>query len=149
VRPGFLGFALSALGGPSKDNSLKAQAFRLVLAGGAATLVDLSVFKLCVVMGLHPMLAAVVSFCLAFLTNYFLTRHFVFGEVAKQRKKTSAQVFIYFLTCLVSLGIAQAFILLFHFRLGFDPFWAKVLSVPVVFVWSVISGRFIVFDKAP
>jgi putative flippase GtrA len=138
---------LQALIHPSRDNSLKAQVARQFLAGFLTTALDVLTFNLCVVSGLHPMIAAVVSFSLAVLTNFTLTRYYVFGEVRRQKKKTVVQLIIYVLVCFVSLGIVQVFLLFFHFRLGLDPVLVKIISVPVVFIWTVLSGRFIIFDK--
>jgi putative flippase GtrA len=148
VKLPLVGFILNSLTHPGQDNSLKAQAVRQVLSGTTATLMDLVSFKIALILGVHPMIAAVISFCFGTATNFTITRYYVFAEVERQRKRTSAQFVIYLLTCFVSLGIVQAFILVFHFQLGLDPLLAKVLAIPVMFVWTVLSGRFLVFDKS-
>jgi SAM-dependent methyltransferase/putative flippase GtrA len=126
-----------------------AQAVRQALAGLIATSADVGVFKLCLMAGIHPMLAAVASFAAGTSTNFCLTRHYVIGEVRRQVRSLPVQFAAYLATGLVSLGIVQALLLVFHVLLGFDPFHVKLASVPVVFVWTVTSSRFLVFRKRP
>jgi putative flippase GtrA len=140
-------FFLNSLIYPKKDNSLKAQAVRQLFSGGIATLVDILIFKLCVVSGIYPMIAAVISFCLALLTNFTLSRYYVFGEVDRQKKKPAYQLLIYIPVSFVALGIFQMFLLVFYVYLGMDPVLVKIISVPVVFIWTIISSRYIIFDK--
>jgi putative flippase GtrA len=140
-------FIFESIFHPGKDKSLKAQAVRQILAGAATTVVDILIFKLCISAGVHPLVAAVISFCGALLTSFTLTRWYVFGDVREQKKKTAVQLVIYTLVSLVSLGIAQIFLLVLHFHFMLDPVLVKIMSVPVVFVWTIVSGRFIVFNK--
>jgi putative flippase GtrA len=140
-------FILDALVHPKNDSSLKAQAVRQILAGAFTTVLDLLSFKLCLIFGIHPMVAAVISFCVGVLSNFILTRVYVIGDVAKQKKKPQFQLAIYVAACLVSLGIVQVFLLIFHFHFKLDPFVVKIMAVPVVFIWTVLASRYIVFDK--
>ncbi|MDR1080041.1 MAG: GtrA family protein [Deltaproteobacteria bacterium] len=140
-------FAFRAVFRPSEDRSIEAQAVRQVLAGLVATLADLSVFRGCLALGLHPMVCAVASFVVGTTVNFYLTRHYTIGEPEKQNRSVGLQYVAYMGTGIVSLAIVQAMLGGFHLVMGFDPFHVKIASVPVVFVWTVLSSRFLVFTK--
>jgi ubiquinone/menaquinone biosynthesis C-methylase UbiE/putative flippase GtrA len=140
---------LRAVFRPSEDRSIEGQAVRQLLAGLAATLADLSIFRLSLALGLHPMWCAVSSFAASVTVNFFLTRVYAIGEPERQDRGIAVQYAAYVATGLVSLAIVQLMLGVFHLRMGFKPFNVKLASVPVVFVWTVLSSRFLVFTKRP
>jgi SAM-dependent methyltransferase/putative flippase GtrA len=140
-------FVARAITRPSEDRSIEAQASRQGVAGLGATIADVGAFRSFLALGVHPMACAAASFAVGTTVNFFLTRHYVFGDTRRQRRSLPAQYAAYVGAGLVSLAIVQLLLLVFHFRLGFDPFRVKLASVPVVFVWTVLSSRFIIFVK--
>lgn len=142
-----ISFILDALINPRNDGSLKAQAVRQTLSGAVATSLDLITFKLCLIFGIHPMIAAVISFCVSVSSNFIITRYYVFGEVRRQKKKSTLQLVIFVAASLVSLGILQLFLLIFHFHFGLDAFFVRIITVPVVYIWTILATRYIIFDK--
>jgi putative flippase GtrA len=93
------------------------------------------------------MVCAAASFAVGTTVNFFLTRHYTIGEPEKQDRGITVQYLAYVCTGFVSLAIVQAMLWGFHLVMGFDPFHVKLASVPVVFVWTVLSSRFLVFTK--
>jgi SAM-dependent methyltransferase/putative flippase GtrA len=142
-------FVFRSLARPGEDRSIEAQAVRQALAGLFATAADLGTFRLGLALLLHPMACATASFAVGTTVNFFLTRHYVIGEPARQKRSLPVQYLTYVATGLVSLAIVQILLLVFHLLLGFQPFHVKLASVPVVFVWTVLSSRFLVFVKRP
>jgi putative flippase GtrA len=140
-------FIYESLFHPHKNETIEAQFIRQILSGTATTLVDLISFYLSIKLGIHPMLAAILSFILAVSTNFTIGKFYVIGGVTKQKKKTLSQFILYTIYALISLGIVQFFLLLFHIFMNFDPLYVKIASVPIVFVWTLIVTRYLVFDK--
>jgi SAM-dependent methyltransferase len=95
------------------------------------------------------MACAVLSYAAGLTTNFFLARHYVIGEPDRQLRSLPAQFAAYAATGLVSLAVVQILLLVFNVILEFDPFLVKIASVPVVFAWTVLSSRHLVFTKGP
>jgi len=142
-----LRFVWESLRHPSRDGTLAAQAVRQGLSGSVTTLTDLAVFQLCLWGGLAIWLSAAVSFVFALLANFLGMRWYVFGDVARQRRNKASQAALYILVALSSLGIIQAWLWVFAVRAGFPPLLVKAAGVPVVFLWTVLAGRFVFAKK--
>jgi hypothetical protein len=56
---------------------------------------------------------------------------------------------LYVPTVLVSVALTQLILAIFSLWLGFGPMPVKMAAVPVVYVWTVFSGKCLVFDKRP
>ncbi|MDR1309370.1 MAG: GtrA family protein [Deltaproteobacteria bacterium] len=145
---GLIGLAISLLR-PDRSDNLRGQATRQIVSGLLATLADLAVFKLGLVLGLKVLVSALVSAAVATVVNFMFTRHFVFGQVERQRKGPWTQFALYVPTVLVSVALTQLILSVFSLWLGLDPMLVKVAAVPVVYVWTVFSGKYFVFDKEP
>lgn len=125
---------------------MAAQAVRQTLSGAITTSLDLLVFQIGLCAGVPVLVSALLSFCVAVITNFCITRYYVFGDVKRQRKSFRTQFFIYLPLCLVSLALTQVILIIFNLHLGWPPLLVKIMAVPVVLLWTVIAGRFIVFN---
>jgi putative flippase GtrA len=143
----YLKYVLNSIIHPRYDNSIKAQAIRQFLSGCVATLCDFFIFWFYITIELDPLLAAICSASASLVVNFFITRYYVIGEIHKQTKTVGAQFLVYVGTALVSLAIFQILLLVFHYWLDFDPLYVKIASIPVVYIWTLLSSRFIVFNK--
>jgi putative flippase GtrA len=138
---------LSDLFNPNKSDNIQGQAVRQVVSGAVSTLADLICFKLFLVLGLPVLLAALCSVVLAGTINFCITRRYVFGQVERQNKSLRIQFLFYIPTVLVSAGLTQLILVVFNVWLGFGPMLVRISAVPVVYVWTVLSGKYIVFTK--
>lgn len=118
-----------------------------MVSGGVATLTDLILFKLFLLLAVSVLPAAVISGTAGTVLNFFGTRYYVYGETDKQKIKPWTQFALYIPAALISLGIIQVILLIFHLWLGFDPLLVKVAGVPIVFAWTVFNGKYIIFNK--
>ncbi|MDR2443870.1 MAG: GtrA family protein [Deltaproteobacteria bacterium] len=132
---------------PDKSDNIKGQAFRQIISGFTATVVDLAVFKLELILGVNVLLAALVSAGASTLVNFTITKYYVYSQVDRQKKRTRWQFILYIFTVLVSIGLTQLILLIFSIKHGFDPFLVKIGAVPFVYIWTVLSGKYIVFNK--
>jgi putative flippase GtrA len=134
---------------PAQSDPLKAQAIRQVASGFAATIVDLLFFKIGLIFGVNVLIAAFFSASLATVVNFLITRYYVFGHVSEQKIRALAQFALYIPAVLVSMGLTQLILLVFNIWIGFDPMLVKIAAIPVVYIWTVICGKYIIFKRNP
>jgi putative flippase GtrA len=132
---------------PDKSDNIKGQAFRQILSGFTATVCDLAVFKIGLDYGLNVLVAALIAMAASTVVNFTITKYYVYSQVERQKKGIKYQFALYIFTVLVSVGLTQLILLIFNIKLGFDPMLVKIGAVPIVYIWTVISGKYIVFNK--
>jgi putative flippase GtrA len=130
-----------------RTDDIRGQTFRQIISGSMATAADLLVFKLCLVLGVHVLWAPVVASTVGMLVNFVVTRHFVYGETERQKKSAWLQFALYAPSAAVSIALTQLILLVFSVILSFDPMVVKIVSVPLVFVWTLLSGKYLIFTK--
>jgi putative flippase GtrA len=114
-----------------------------LLTGGAATLVDVLIFSLLVRSGLYYVLALGVSFGFGVLTNFTLSRRFVFG-VYWRSGWTQFLVFsmVALNSLLANLGLLQVLIR----DLNWEPAIARLVSAACVAILSFTGHKLYSFD---
>lgn len=117
---------------------------RYFFAGGAAALVDWSVFWI-LVRGLDVqyLVAAVISFIIATLVNYLLSVRFVFQSgVRYSRRHETALVY---LVSAIGLGtnVLVLQVLVSSFAVPLLP--AKIAATGVVFLWNYFARAAFIF----
>ncbi|MDR1486798.1 MAG: GtrA family protein [Deltaproteobacteria bacterium] len=133
---------------PSQTDCLQSQVIRQAISGFTATVVDLSIFKGLLTLGVWVLLAAFFSSTISIIVNFNITRFYVYGHLSEQKTKTPIVQFVYYiLTVSVSLGMVLVILQIFSVRMGYDPLLVKICAIPVVFIWTVVSGRYIVFRR--
>ncbi|MDR2442393.1 MAG: GtrA family protein [Deltaproteobacteria bacterium] len=132
---------------PSASDSLKSQAIRQVVSGAAATAADLIVFKIGLILSIPVPCTALISGFSGAVINFLITRHYVFGHIDKQKKGVWTQFAMYIPAVLVSMGLTQLILLVFHLWLNFDPMLVRIAAIPVVYVWTVLCGKYIIFNR--
>ena len=130
---------------PSKHPSLKAQTMRQLVSGAIATIVDLGCFQLLVYFTINPYLANLMSLYVGTFVNFVLIRCYVFADF--RRAFLITDFCLYCANAVVVLVIQEACIGVFYGFINLSPLWAKIFSVPIVFIWSIISARFIFIGK--
>ena len=87
------------------------KAFRYILVGGVATIVDWSVFTIFkITFGLHRQASLTVAFACGTIVNYFFNKFFTFKCTSKQIKlQASTHVLISIVSLLCSMGLMFTF----------------------------------------
>jgi len=120
---------------------------RYFFAGGAAALVDWSIFWLLAsAVRLPYQLAAVISFVIATFTNYLLSVRFVFESgVRYSRGRETALVYVVSAIGLgINLLILQVLVDVFALHLMV----AKISATAVVFLWNYFARAMLVFKPS-
>lgn len=120
-----------------------AQIVRFGLVGILNTLLDIVLFMALVYgLGLFAPLANTISYGTGIIVSFWLNRRFTFNDTAKG--KDAARRFVGFAAVyLAGLGLSTALVALFI--LAIPEGWAKLISVPIVFVWNYVAMRYLVF----
>jgi len=120
------------------------QFLRYLVAGGTATLVDLSVlFVLYQFLHINHLIAAAVSYCCGILTNFTINVLFVFESTGKIKKE-----FVIFAS-VGAIGLLWTELILWSLsdKLGIPVMLAKMVAVIFVLFWNFFMRKKLVFRK--
>ncbi|MFZ5986212.1 MAG: GtrA family protein [Bacillota bacterium] len=135
------------------QNSLN-QFLRYVIVGGLASVVDISAFSIGTnIMGINHILSNTLSFMLGLVTNYLLSREWVFNKKIHNIKR---DFFLFSLIGLVGLLISNIFLFILvdtgmlYFLLASSndslvKTVAKLTVIGIVLFWNFIARKKIVF----
>ena len=79
------------------------QLFRFGIVGFIAFLIDYGLFALLTILGMHYLIAQIISFSISLAFNYYLSVKWVFDA----KKQTKKEVIIFVVLAVVGLGINE------------------------------------------
>lgn len=116
--------------------------FGFVLAGGAATLVNYSVFLVLLILNVQYLVASGIGFLAGIGVSFTINRLYVFTN----RTSSKASFVRYFAAYLVALT-AQLFLLETLVQLGIRPEISNIVAILIVVVVNFFVVRKFVFGK--
>jgi putative flippase GtrA len=117
---------------------------RYFVVGGPAAAIDIGLFMLLAkYLGMPYLRAAVASFVVATLANYWLSIRFVF--VSGQRFRRRWEVVLVFAVSLVGLAFNATILWICVETWHFDLLLAKLTATGAVFFWNFLARRMLVF----
>jgi putative flippase GtrA len=123
-----------------KTNNTHLQFLRYIGVGGVAAIVNIGTLVLFKeVFVFHYLLANIAGFCTGLITNFVLSRLFVFTDNASIGK--APEFIAHGLISLIGLGFDSLFIWYFTDLLGFYYIHSKVVSTAIVFIWNFIGRK--------
>lgn len=124
--------------------SLGNQFARYVVVGGVAFVIDFgSLYALTEFAGLHYLTSAAVAFLAGLVTNYWLSRIWVFDRRTTQNATLEFVVFA--VIGVIGLGLNEAIIWFAAEKLGLYYMIAKAISSGLVLVWNFGARKFLLF----
>jgi putative flippase GtrA len=117
---------------------------RFAAVGLITTALDIVLFSLLAVNAEVPAVAAnIASYSCGIITSFLLNRHWTFGDNAR-----GGPVLRHGMRFLVSnvAGLALSSLLVAILIMFLPPVVAKVVSVPLVFIWNYLLARLWVFN---
>lgn len=129
----------------SKTNIIWHQLWRYIIVGGIAAVVDIGSFSIFnLVWHWHYAIATTLSFTLGVITNYLLSRIWVFNTQAKINLKE----FISFLIIgIIGWGLNVLTLYILIDLLGTHSFIAKLIATAITFLWNFLARKYITFRK--
>ena len=122
------------------------QFFRYAFVGAIASFVDWGVLWSVEWLGLHYLLAAIVSFFAGLATNFFLSKKLVFN--AQKARVSSFLEFVSYgaigaIGLLLTLGIMYALTewAMFHFMIS------KIIATALVLIWNFLARKILLYKK--
>ena len=129
----------------ASNNKAGWQLFRYLCAGGTAALLDWFIYWLLIyIFGFYYLVAAIISFSVATMVNYYLSANWVFRNSSKYSR--TSEIILVFMVSLVGLLINQVCLILLVEVALFHLMWAKVLSTGVVFFWNFYLRKRFIFN---
>ena len=135
-----------------KTDNAFVQFFRYCFVGGIATLVEggalwiIQHFIFKEADGFYVYIAQGIAFVLGLITNFILSKLFVFQE--KSEKTNAAGEFIaYAVIGVVGLGIKELLLWLFNVQIGWHYMIVWVISTILVLVWNYAARRILLYRK--
>lgn len=120
-----------------------ARVVRFGLVGVVNTVLDIVLFMALVYgLGLFAPVANTISYGTGIVVSFVLNRRFTFNDRAKG--KEAVRRFAGFAAVYLA-GLALSTALVALFILAMPEGWAKLVSVPIVFVWNYFAMRYLVF----
>lgn len=120
---------------------------RFGLVGVVNTLIDLILFSLLVQGAAFGVVAAnVLSYGTGILNSFVMNRAWTFND--RSQGRALLRSFLLFVGINL-LGLGFSTLLVAGFSTLMEPILAKVISVPLVFVWNYLASRHLAFDAGP
>jgi putative flippase GtrA len=117
---------------------------RYFIAGGVAASFDIGLFLLLIRVGHSVQFSGTVSFIVATLVNFFLSRHFVFPD---RQGDGMQKIVATYAVSLVGLALNQLILWLGIEHLHLMPLAAKLAATGIVFFWNYLIRNYYVFRK--
>lgn len=117
-----------------------------ILFGGVSTVVSIGSFVLCLMLGMHELIANVISWVLAVSTAYATNRTWVFGSRAKG-KAFWKEMAAFFSGRVLTLLMEEGILLVFVTWLQLPGTWVKVAAQIAVLVGNYFISKLIIFKK--
>jgi putative flippase GtrA len=125
-------------------NVLASQLLFYVVVGGLSACVDIGLFTVLLWSGWPVLPASIASFVAATIVNYILSISLAF---ARGKYQVPMEVLRFWLVALVGLAVNALSVWLLVEVVALAPIPAKILAVPIVFVWNFVGRRLLVFHK--
>lgn len=118
------------------------QVFKFGIVGGIAFLIDYGVFALLTVLGMHYLLAQVISFIISLAFNYWASIKWVFDA----KKQTYKEIVIFIVLSVIGLGLQELLLFIGVDKLHVHELITKLFATAVVMVYNFITRKCFIED---
>lgn len=124
-------------------NKLIKQILKFSLVGGTAFLIDFGLFALLTKLGMHYLIAQIISFSISLLFNYIASIKWVFDA----KKQTSKEILTFIILAVIGLGINEVILYVGIDNFHFNTLLTKLFSTAIVMVYNFITRKLIIEKK--
>lgn len=122
------------------------QLFRYCFVGTGAFLVDFGCYCLLAWLGLHYLLASLISFLLGFAFNFSVSRYLIFS-VSQKGKIVSKEVFSVLFISVTGLFLTQLLLYLGTELFRMDFRFSKIIASVLVLFWNYAARKMFVYHS--
>lgn len=129
-----------------KTSNTLYQLIRYTFVGGFAFVIDFTIlFLLTEYMGINYLLSALFAFVIGLLTNYLLSRKWVFRDSSINNQYIEFSFF----TLIGIFGLLLTEVLMWTFTdlMGLYYIVSKLLVTIIVYLWNFFARKFLIFNK--
>jgi putative flippase GtrA len=136
-------FIRKLLKGQSGD--IRIQAFRYLISGGTAFLIDTGLLALLTELfgQEHLLLWTAIAFLTGLLVTYLFSILWVFDN--RSMKSRTAEVAIFVLIGVIGLGFTELLMWLFAQKAGLHYLLSKIITTVIVFIWNFVAKKLLLF----
>ncbi len=110
------------------------------IVGLLAFFIDYTLFAfLYKIIGIHYLIAAVISFCVSLAFNYAASMRYVFRHKSDMTRRR--EVILFFVGAVIGLGINEIMLYVGDVVFRIDPLITKILATVVVAVWNFVTRK--------
>ena len=135
---------------PTENNVI--QFFRYCFVGGIATVVEggalwlIQHFIFSDEKAIFVYLSQAIAFVLGTITNFVLSRLFVF-QASKKSMKITGEFIVVFIISAVGLLVKEGLLWCFNIQLGIHYMLVWVVSTALVLIWNYVARRVFIYKK--
>ena len=118
-----------------------------LIFGGLTTVVSIASYWLFLRLGIHELIANVLSWIFAVTFAYVTNATWVFEAKPQTTRELVKQIVSFFSGRLATLGIEELIILVFSTWLRFNPMIVKLVAQVVVVILNYVISKLFVFKK--
>ncbi len=124
--------------------SLAQQFSRYLVVGGLASVVDFGLlYLLTEFAGIHYLISAAIAFLFGLLTNYYLSRLWVFNR--RTLKSVSMELVVFTGIGVVGLALNEVIIWFAREKIHFHYMMAKAISAGILLIWNFGARKSVLF----
>lgn len=124
-------------------NKLVNQILKFGLVGGIAFLIDFCIFAILVKIGIHYLIAQIISFFISLIFNYIASIKWVFNA----KKQTKKEALLFIILAIIGLGINELLLYIGISILNIDTLLTKLISTMLVMIYNFITRKLIIEKK--
>lgn len=110
------------------------------IVGLLAFFIDYALFAfLYKILGIHYLIAAVISFCVSLSFNYAASMRYVFKHKSDMTRRR--EIVLFFVGAVIGLGINEIMLYVGDVVFRIDPLITKILATVVVAVWNFVTRK--------
>lgn len=122
-----------------KNNKLLMQIFKFGIVGGTAFIIDYGIFTiLSQLLGIHYLIASIISFSISVIYNYILSIKWVF-DVSK--KQTTKEFIIFIVLSVIGLGLNSLIMYISVDLMQIHEMISKIVATAIVMVYNFITRK--------
>lgn len=128
-----------------RSSDLRIQAFRYLVSGGTAFLIDAGLLTLLTeLLGReHLLLWTAIAFAAGLLITYLFSILWVFDN--RSLKSRTAEVTIFVAIGIIGLGLTELLMWIFADKAGLHYLLSKIITTVIVFVWNFAAKKLLLF----
>ena len=122
-----------------KNNKLLMQILKFGVVGGTAFIIDYGIFTiLSQLLGVHYLIASIISFSISVIYNYILSIKWVF-DVSK--KQTTKEFIIFVILSVIGLGLNSLIMYISVDLMQIHEMISKIIATAIVMVYNFITRK--------